>query len=348
MNFHSLTIKDLYKETNDSVVISFDIPEHLKKDFTFSAGQYVTIRKTLNGEEVRRAYSIWKAPYEDEISILVKKIENGVFSTYANQELKKGDTLEVSTPQGNFKLMPSQGKPIVLFAAGSGITPIISIVKQQLKVNNNNKVVLFYVNKTMDDIIFKDELEQLQKENPDTLVVHHLLTREENKDHLFSGRINKQKCKEFVEKGVLDLKAGDYYMCGPEQMILEIKEFLLDHKVNSDSIHFELFTSSSENKASTDFVDHAFVTVILDDDEFEFEYNISEASSLLDAGNEHGFDLPYSCKGGVCCTCKAKVIEGSAKMIKNYALSEEEVAQGYVLTCQTHPTSERLVVSFDE
>ncbi len=348
MNFNTLLVKELNKETADSVSITFEIPSNLTKEYSFQAGQYITIEKELNGEKVRRAYSIWKAPFENEISVLVKKIDQGIFSTFANEELKEGDQLSVSVPQGNFKLVASQGKTITLFAAGSGITPILSIAKQQLSLNDKNKVVLFYVNRTSTNIIFKDELKRFSEKYEERFVVHHLFTREDNNENQFSGRINTAKCQELLEAKALNINSDDFYMCGPEEMVIDIKDFLLNQKRNSDAIHFELFTSSETKDVFESKIEKATVFVTIDDDDFEYEYTIAESASLMDAGNDSGLDLPFSCKGGVCCTCKAKVMEGEARMIKNYALSEEEVAEGYILTCQSHPTTEKLVVSFDE
>ena len=348
MNFHNLSIKEVKKETTNSVSISFDIPAEYKNNFVFEAGQYLTLETEINGEKIRRAYSIWKAPFENEISVLVKEIEGGVFSTFANNELKEGQRISVASPIGNFKL-EKEGKILNLFAAGSGITPIISIIKQQLFNNQDNKVVLFYANRTEKDVIFKSELDKLSKTFSSQLTVHHLYTREENSTNSFSGRIDKTNLEIFQNTGVLNLQADDFYMCGPEEMIFEIKAYLEEKNVFGNKIHFELFSSkeATENKFDSS-IENAKVFVTIDDDEFEYEYTIAAADSLLDAGNESGLDLPFSCKGGVCCTCKAKIMEGEAKMIKNYALSEEEVEEGYILTCQSHPTTEELVISFDE
>lgn len=348
MNFHNLAVKNIQKESSDAVSITFDVPAEYKKNFFFEAGQYLTLETEINGEKVRRAYSIWKAPFENEISVLVKKIENGKFSTYANNDLTAGARMSVATPMGNFKLVEN-GKTLTLFSAGSGITPIISIIKQQLFNGQENNVVLFYVNRTEKDIIFKEELDKLVATFPNQLTVHHLFTREESADNQFSGRIDVAKCKEFVSNDALNLQSDNFYMCGPEEMILAIKDFLVSKGVSTDHIHFELFsTKASDLNDFESHIDEAIVNITIDDDEFEFEYTLSQFDSLLDAGNDNGLDMPFSCKGGVCCTCKAKIMEGSAVMIKNYALSEEEVADGYILTCQSHPTTEKLVISFDE
>ncbi|MBL1280689.1 MAG: 2Fe-2S iron-sulfur cluster binding domain-containing protein [Fluviicola sp.] len=348
MDFHSLPIKSIQKETSDAVSITFEVPAEYKKSFSFAAGQYLTLEAEINGEKVRRAYSIWKAPFENEISVLVKKIEDGKFSCFANNGLAASTRMSVAPPIGNFKLVEN-GKALTLFSAGSGITPIISIIKQQLFNGQDNKVVLFYVNRNQESVIFKDELDKLVATFPNQLTVHHLFTREENTSNQFSGRIDAEKCKELSSEKVLNLKSDDFYMCGPEEMILSVKNYLLENQVDEKKIHFELFSSSLPTDNTFDSsIEKATVFVTIDDDEFEYEYTIAEADSLLEAGNDSGLDLPFSCKGGVCCTCKAKVMEGEAKMIKNYALSEEEVADGYILTCQAHPTTEKLVISFDE
>ena len=349
MDFYSLRIKEINKETGDSVSLTFDIPEDIKNKFSFEAGQYLTLEALINHEPVRRAYSIWKAPFENEVSVLVKEIKDGLFSSYANNELKVGDSINVSGPTGNFLSGSVQESKTTFFAAGSGITPIISMIKQQLFNNSESSIVLFYVNKDKSSTIFNNELNKLVENFTNQLTVHHLFTREENATNKFSGRINEAKCGELFTENALSLQSQGYYLCGPEEMILAAKDFLTSKSVDSGKIHFELFTSKdSEVNEVESHLDEATVNVTIDDDEFEFEYTLSQADSLLDAGNDQGIDMPYSCKGGVCCTCKAKIIEGTAMMLKNSALSEEEVADGYILTCQAHPTSERLVISFDD
>ena len=349
MDFYSLRIKEINKETSDSVSLTFDIPKDIKDKFTFEAGHYLTLEALINHEPVRRAYSIWKAPFENEISVLVKEIKDGSFSSYANNELKIGDSIKVSSPAGNFEIGSAKESKTTFFAAGSGITPIVSMIKQQLFNNSESSIVLFYVNKDESSTIFKTELDKLVTNFSNQLTVHHLFTREESSSNQFSGRINEAKCGELSAKNALSLQSEGYYMCGPEEMILATKDFLISKSVDTSKIHFELFTSTDTDKSEFEsHIDEATVHITIDDDEFEFEYTLSQADSLLDAGNDQGLDMPYSCKGGVCCTCKAKIIEGTAMMIKNSALSDEEVADGYILTCQAHPTSEKLVISFDD
>lgn len=348
-NFFPLKVVELNKMTSDSVSIKFDVPGDLTDTFKFIEGQYITLKATINGESVQRAYSIWKAPFENELAVLVKKVENGVFSSYANDELKVGEVIEVMPPQGHFipELKENNARHYTLFAAGSGITPIFSILKSILKTEVNSTVDLFYVNKTKESTIFKNEIESIDSSN---LKTYNMYTREESLDSEIKGRINKDSLKELSQKGLLNLNSFQFFSCGPENMILDIKEFLSDKGADESQIKFELFTTSgSDNikEVETDITEST-VTITIDDDDFEYLYKIEGSESILDEGIEQGLDLPYSCKGGVCCTCRAKVMEGTAKMKINYALTEQEVTDGYVLTCQTIPTSSVLKVSFDD
>lgn len=345
---YKLKVKEVKKETTDSVSVAFEIPNDLKQIFTFEAGQYLTLEKEINNEKVRRAYSIWKAPFENQPSVLIKKVENGKFSSYANSQLKEGDEIDVLPPTGNFKLNNDNYKQ-VFFAGGSGITPIFSMIKHQLKNNPDKKIELFYLNKTKESAIFQKEIEKLTKEYQDTFKVYNFYSREKTENEIFHGRINKEKSLALIKEQILDIKAGGYYLCGPEEMIFDIKDTLINSGVNKENIHFELFTASTDDeKEITGKVEEVKIHVTIDDDEFEYEYNTSQAHSLLDAGMEEGIDFPFSCKGGVCCTCKAKIIEGKAEMKMNYALTDSEVEEGYILTCQSHPTTPNLVISFDE
>ena len=348
-NFYPLTVKELKKITSDSVSITFEVPENLKSQFIFKQGQYITLKKEINGDKIQRAYSIWKAPYENELSVLVKKVENGVFSTYANENLNYGEIIEVMSPQGNFVpvLNSTQAKHYTLIAAGSGITPVFSILKQILNKESSSTIDLFYVNKTKSSTIFDQELSEIQNSN---LKIYNLYTQEPSTNTNLNGRLDKEKCNVLQQINVLKVNSDEFYLCGPEQMILDVKEYLLLKNVASSKIKFELFTTSGStnvDEVATDFSE-AQITITIDDDDFDYSYNVSKSESILEEGINQGLDLPYSCKGGVCCTCRAKVIEGTAKMKINYALTDEEVADGYVLTCQTIPTSPVLKISFDD
>ena len=351
--FYKIKVKEVRREIEDAVSVAFDIPEGLMSTFTFSPGQYVTLKTNVQGEELRRSYSICSAPHEGELRVAIKQIEGGKFSTYANQTLKEGDSLEAMPPMGNFKW--SQGAEpshLVGWAAGSGITPMMSIAKTVLQSDEHSTFTLFYGNKNSNSIRFKDELEDLKNSFVDLLEVHHILSREDQGSDATNGRIDGDKVKSFNHKFFDINTATGHYLCGPLGMIESVTETLQELGTAKEKIHFELFntTSSSSAKqketASSTSSGRSSVTVVLDGEETHFEMKGKEY--LLDAALDAGADVPYACKGAVCCTCRAKVLEGSAEMVMNYALVDEEVKEGYVLTCQTRATSEKLVVSFDE
>lgn len=354
--FHKLTVSDVRKETEDTVSIAFEIPSDLKSDYTFFSGQYLTLRATIDGEDVRRSYSLCSAPVENEWRVAVKQVENGKFSTYANSHIRKGQQIDVMTPTGNFMLKPDAklSRSIVLFAAGSGITPVLSIAKSVLTEEPNSDVTLFYGNKGFNSIIFREELEALKNKHMDRLRVIHVLSRESLGNAIQKGRIDKNKATELYNAFLKGTDPDAVYICGPEEMILGVKDAMLEKGLSENQVHFELFTTpgGSTKKTETVVADDtaeiaAKVTVIIDGDEMEINLS-SKGQTILDAAQAAGADLPFACKGGVCCTCKAKVMEGSVKMDVNYALEKDEVEAGFVLTCQAHPTSEVVVVSFDE
>ncbi|MEM9050472.1 MAG: 2Fe-2S iron-sulfur cluster-binding protein [Bacteroidota bacterium] len=358
--FHQLKIKDIRRETNDCVSISFDIPSDLKSEFEYKQGQYITIKETINGEELRRSYSACSSPIADaDLRIAVKKVENGRMSGYLNNGIQIGQVMEVMKPMGNFytEMPASSPKHYVGFAAGSGITPILSLLKTALATEPNNDFTLFYGNKSSNDIIFKDELDNLSQQYGERLNVVHLLSREETADPIFSGRLSKEKCQQLLAKYDKAATANEYFICGPYDMIMAIKDDLSDRGISSDQIHYELFstppTEATENQVTTaDTGDRntpiasAEMMVVLDGDEVEL--NISSSENILDAALDAGLDAPYACTGGSCCTCRAKITEGHAIMDVNYALTDKEVEEGYVLTCQAHPTTPSIVVDYDE
>lgn len=351
--FHSLTVLDVKQETEDAVSISFDIPTDLKEDYYYLSGQYLTLRTIINGEDLRRSYSLCSSPFENEWRVAIKQVEGGKFSTFANSELKAGMQLEVMTPTGNFKFTPKpeSSNSHVLFASGSGITPILSIAKTALREEPNCDVTLFYGNKGFASVIFREEIEALKNQYMDRLRVVHIFSREGLGNAIQKGRIDEKKTNELLNAFLKHTDIEDVFICGPEAMILGVKDGLIANNVDERKIHFELFTTPSGNKvvevpANTPKID-SNVKIILDGDEIDLHLG-STGINLLDAAQEAGADLPYACKGGVCCTCKAKIIEGSVRMDVNYGLEADEIEAGYILTCQAHPTSEKLVVSFDE
>lgn len=351
--FYPLRVSDIRRETPDTVSVAFDVPETLRDTFRFTQGQYLTLRTEIGGEEVRRSYSICTGTDEGELRVAIKKVEGGLFGTFASERLQVGDTLESMAPTGRFytALDPAHRNLYVAFAAGSGITPVMSILKTTLKQEPQSRFILFYGNRSFDHIIFREQLDELKNRYPDRLAVHHVLSRESLGSDLFRGRIDGEKCASYAR---LLFRAEDvdaYFLCGPEEMIFGVKDTLAELGVDPKRVHFELFTTSGAKKtaqtaaAAKDVFD-ASITVIQDGTRLDFNLT-SDGSTLLDAAMRAGADLPFSCKGGVCSTCKAKVLEGEVNMEVNYGLEPDEVAAGYVLTCQAHPKTKRVVVSFD-
>ena len=350
--FFTLKVKNVNRESAETVSISFDLTEDQKANFSFIPGQYLTLKTTIAGEEVRRSYSICTAPYENELAVAVKEIENGLFSGFANKSLKAGDQLEAMAPMGNFKIttQAENSKNYIFYAAGSGITPVISMVKSILKNEPASNVQLYYGNKNTDSTIFKAQLDELNSEYIN-LNLTYILSQQETGNDLTNGRIDAKKCEGFFNKSQDITTIDGVYACGPEEMIMCVKDFYSAKGLSKDKIHFELFTVSAPKTAPIAVASgvpiQSKVTVIIDDEEFEFSLN-SEGKDILQAAQDEDADVPFSCKGGVCCTCRAKLIEGTVRMDLNFALEEDEVADGFILTCQSHPTSEKVVVSYDE
>lgn len=353
--FYTLRVKEVKPETQDGVSVSFQIPTELAQQFSYQSGQYITIKKQLDGEEVRRSYSLCSSPYETEFRVGIKKIPQGKFSTFAHDVLQSGDELEVMNPMGNFTLPENaHGQHFVGIAAGSGITPILSLMKSVLHQDDTSTFTLVYGNQTFQTIMFREEIEALKNTFLGRLQLIHVLSRERLESEVNYGRINADKCAQLFEK-LIDLSTvTQYFICGPEEMILSVKDYLVSKGVNETAVRFELFNSSSSASKKEAFQQEAketagqmsMVTIKVDDRSIEIPLAFG-GDSILDAALKHGADLPFACKGGVCCTCRAKVMEGSVKMEVNYALEPDEVENGFVLTCQAHPTSEKVVIDFD-
>ncbi len=355
--FHALSVSDIRKETEDTVSVAFDIPEGLEETFKYKQGQYITFKKDINGEELRRSYSVCSSPLDGELRVAIKQVPEGRFSTYANHDLGVGDVLEVMPPDGRFytEVDPEQEKDYVAFAAGSGITPILSIIKTVLAKEPKSRFMLFYGNKTQDSIIFKKEIEGLKNTYMDRLAVYHVISRENLGTDLFHGRIDEEKINKFIGGLFSPSGVDEFFLCGPEEMIMLVSERLKKEGVAKEKIHFELFTTptmaaknqkSAQAEKNTGSVE-SNLKVVLDGEEVELALD-TDGTNILDAALEAGMDVPYACKGAVCMTCRGKVLEGSVKMDLNFALTDQEVEEGYVLTCQSHPTSEKCTVSFDD
>ena len=349
--FHPLKIAKIRKETDDCVSISFDIPEDLESEFRFVQGQHLTLKKTINDTDVSRSYSICSSPSEEVLRVAIKKVTGGQFSTHANDLLTEGETIEVMPPSGHFSanLAPDQENSYLMIAAGSGITPIISNIKAILEVEPKSRVTLFYGNRGSESIIFLEELEAIKNKYLSRFSVYHFFSRESSDNDLFNGRINSEKLLE--AKAFIDYDSVDHaFICGPEEMMADTSEGLKKLGIPEDHIHLELFTSpvgklgQSDGKKASQQVD-SNITIILDGSKYKFP--LDSKQSLLDVANRHGADLPFSCKGGVCSTCKAMLLEGEVEMTYNYALEPDEVKAGYILTCQSHPITENIVISFD-
>ncbi len=354
--FHPLKVKEIRKETADCVSILFDVPNELAQEYQFKHGQYLTLRETIGGEDIRRSYSICSGVYDGELRVAVKKVEGGIFSSWANELLKEGDVLRVMTPMGAFtsEIEPEKKKKYLLVAAGSGITPVLSIAKTVLKSEPGSEVCLIYGNRWFNTIIFRDELEDLKDRYLGRFRVFHVLSGEPNEIPLFHGRIDGEKCEGFG-KAFIDLKSIDQvFICGPEPMIRSVSESLEKVGVNKENVHFELFASPGQIKPKDTTVIEkkqpsdrmSKVSVVYDGQQVDFEMPMN-GMPILDAAQRHGMDIPFSCKGGMCCTCRAKLESGTAEMIVNYALEPGEVENGFVLTCQAVPTSDEVLVNFD-
>jgi ring-1,2-phenylacetyl-CoA epoxidase subunit PaaE len=346
-HFHPLTVKNIKRLTPSSVAITFGIPKELLQTYDFIPGQYITIKKELKGKELRRSYSICSSPKKDCITVGVKKVDKGGFSDYANSKLAVGDVLEVMSPEGRFVFNPTSGqKKIAAFAAGSGITPIMSIVKAVLDSNPKSQFVLVYGNKSYAETMFYTDLVKLQLEYTNRFFVYFVNSQEQEGDSLF-GRIDVSTVNYVLKNKHKDTQFDDFYLCGPEAMINLVSETLQDHDIPKEKIHFELFTPTEildelpeKPEGKTE------LTVILDDEEFKFP--MQKNVRVLDAVLKENIDAPYSCQGGVCSTCIARIKEGKAEMVKNQILTDGEIAEGLILTCQAHPLTPTLTVDYDD
>lgn len=339
--FNSLTIQKIEKLTADCVKVTLDVPENLKETFSFEAGQYINFIIEKDGKEERRSYSICSGPKEP-LAVAVKAVTNGNISAWFNSVAQEGMTVQVSKPEGNFKLK-SNDKKVVAFVAGSGITPVMSIAKALEE--SDGELNLFYGNRSQSSILFHSELKTLSH-----IKANYYLSGE-TVEGFSHGRLDKAAISEAIKQNLDLLKSDGFFLCGPEDMIIDGVDTLKLFGVPAEKIHFELFTTPTHMKplkteVSAVFKGESNVKVILDGEEIEFKLK-STGKPILDILDKEGFDAPYSCRGGVCCSCKAKVLKGQATMTMNYALTDEEVAEGYILACQAHPASEDLTVSFD-
>lgn len=354
-DFHKVKLADIYKETEDTSVLTFHIPDNLKQDFKFHQGQHLTLRQVIDGEDVRRSYSLCSSPLEDKWQVAVKQIPGGKFSTYVNEELKPNTELEVMAPSGTFgvDVLPQASKNYLFFAAGSGITPIMSMIKTHLAAEPNSTCKLFYVNKTAKSIIFKEELEQLRNTYFGRLEIYYFLTKEKRDIELFNGRFDDDKMRVLTNTFIDIPDTSEVFLCGPETMVNYVSDYLIKAGLPKELVHFELFVTGlseedikRQERLAKQNVEGVEITIV--DGGKEFLFTMTKAyDNILDAALNAGADLPYACKGGVCSTCKCKVTQGEVEMKINYALEDKEVAQNFVLSCQAVPTTQKVVVDFD-
>jgi ring-1,2-phenylacetyl-CoA epoxidase subunit PaaE len=352
--FHPLTIADIREETSDARCVTFGIPPELRDAYAFIPGQYITIRIDLDGEDVRRSYSICSTPDDTGLSVGIRCIAGGSFSALA-RGLEVGNVLDVMTPQGRF-LAPIGGvHDRLLLAAGSGITPMMSIARSTLESSAESRVTLLYANRTSDSIMFKDTLDTLKDKYITRFSLTHILDEEEQEIELLNGRLNGEKLTALAKAGIIHpARHGGIYICGPQPMMEEASAVMQDLGAKADRIHFELFTppggpppvASASEAVSKAAADGVTIEVILDGTRRRFSLH-EAGETVLAAARRAGLDLPYSCTAGMCCTCRCKVIEGESEMIQNFSLEPWELEAGFTLACQTCPTSKRLVLDFD-
>lgn len=368
--FHLLSVKSIEQETPEAVSVGFDVPPELESKFRFVAGQYLTLEKEIDGKKERRSYSISSTPDSGDLVVTVKEVANGVFSGWVNKKLKVGDQLNVFLPEGRFIFEPSPkgAKGYAAFAAGSGITPVMAILKTALETEPESRFVLIYGNKTPEQTIFYKDLLNLKEKYPDRFFVEFVYSRlkqegkvqkffkiklfksadsgVEEKHKPLYGRIGIETVEQMLDKKYRDFKFDAYYLCGPETMVEAVTGKLKSKGVEEDQILHELFVTSGANGEEVNVSGKTMLTVVLEDEEVTFE--MDRNTRVLDAIMEEGLDPPYSCRGGICSSCLAQIEEGKAKMAHNMILTDREVAAGLTLTCQAHPTTPTLKVNYDD
>ena len=353
--FYPLTVSNVRNETRDAIAVTFAVPPELKDAFHYHPGQHLTLRTKIGGEDVRRSYSICSAVQDDTLRVAIKRATGGMFSTWANDTLQPGQTIEVMPPMGHFNvpLAPENSKHYLGFAAGSGITPLLSIIKTTLATETHSKFTLFYGNRASSSVIFREELSDLKDTYLDRFNLVYVMSREQQDIELFNGRITREKCEEFF-KHWIDLDDIDTaFICGPEDMMHAVSDSLQAHGMPKSNIKIELFAASIPKHKHVQQArqvagrEECEVTLIMDGRHTSFSMQ-KDKESVLDAGLKQGIEMRYSCKGGVCSTCRCKVVEGKVDMDVNYALEDYEIARGFVLSCQSFPVTDKLVIDFDQ
>lgn len=356
IEFHRLKIADVRRETPDAVSIAFVVPTDLRDAYRFHPGQHLTLRMDKNGEDIRRSYSICTGLDDGELRVAVKKMDGGVFSTLCNDlQFKPGDEIDVMTPQGRFGLTPdpSVARNYLAIVAGSGITPVLSLLRSILRREPNSRFALIYGNRSTPDIIFKEALEDLKDRFVERFVVHHVLSREQQDFALFNGRIDGEKIATLLKTFAAPADIDHAFLCGPGGLIEEGKRALLDLGLPAERVHVEYFSTDGlpvtprrpTAKAADDQPPIAIAHVTFDGSAYDLP--IREGETIIDAGLRAGLELPFSCRGGMCCTCRAKLVSGEVRMDTNYSLEPWEMQAGFVLTCQSHPLTKEVTVDYD-
>ena len=341
--FNSLIINSIYRITQDAVVLSIKIRPDIKKLYKFLAGQYVSLELEINGENVRRSYSICSEPNEESFEVGIKRVQNGIFSTYVNEKLRIGDSIKVGTPEGRFIWEPKENDKIMAIAAGSGITPIMSIIKSVIKKSKKSSVTLIYSNKSSDKTMFYKELHSLLKHFPDRLNIHWTFTQKNEKGANY-GRVDENYINFALNQN--KAKPDKYFLCGPEKMIDLSKNYLKKKGIQENQIFYELFTENSKKKEINDATKTGVLNIKYDD--VIYKLSLSPDKTILDIALQAKVDVPYSCQGGVCCSCIGKITEGNAKMKSNQVLTDEEINEGLILTCQAISVSEKITIDYDD
>ena len=353
--FHPLRVRSVAKQTRDAVVLTFDLSEEQRLTYKFAAGQYLTMRTFIAGDEQRRSYSICSAPHEQELRVAIKRVPGGAFSTWANSELQPGEFIDVMLPAGRFgtaALAVAGHRHHVGLAAGSGITPILSIMKSVLQGDPSSRFTLVYGNRASSSVLFKEELEDLKDRFVDRVNLVFILSREQQEIDLFNGRIDRARCDRLLEQWIDPETIDAAYICGPQSMMIDVKASLEAHGVSADRIEFELFGGArTVAPRAIEGLDAQSGTCLVDaiqDGRRRGFSIVREKQTVLEGALAQGFELPYSCKAGVCSTCRTKLTQGEVEMDVNFALEDYEVARGFILTCQSYALTDRIVLDYDQ
>lgn len=345
-HFRALQITAVDRLTPNAVALTFNIPEDLKEDYSFKAGQYITLKHTLDGKELRRAYSISSPPSSGKLTVGIKKMKGGTFSVYANEELKAGDTIDVMFPEGRFVFDETSPQKIAAFAAGSGITPIMSIAQTVLESHPESTFVLAFGNQSPEETMYFKQIQALKEQYGQRLFVQYIYSRSHEDDALF-GRIERSTVNFVLKNKFKGTEFDGFYLCGPEEMIEQVTDTLKDNGVSKEKIHFELFTTDDgDDELAEELEGKTKVEVLLDDETFTFVMDKKER--VLDAVLKEDIDAPYSCQGGVCSSCIARLTDGKVEMVKNQILTDGEIEEGFILTCQSHPLTSSIKVDYDD